>query len=63
MSNCGLTPPVFNREWHNTHEDLHHPVPGDKHNTRPNTIVHLDEFRTLIQEALKVASGLDKDEL
>ena len=53
----------FDREWHNTHEDLHRPVRGDAHNIRPNTIVHLDEFHTLIQEALMVASASSKDEL
>ena len=52
------------REWHNTHEDLHRPTIGDTANNRPDTVVHLDEFRALIQEALnasRVPGG--KDEL
>ena len=52
------------REWHNTHEDLHRPTMGDTANNRPDTVVHLEEFRALIQEALnasRVPGG--KDEL
>ena len=52
------------REWHNTHEDLHRPTIGDPGNLRPDTIVHLDEFRALIQEALNASRVPgSKDEL
>ncbi|CAH1797584.1 unnamed protein product [Owenia fusiformis] len=43
-------------EWHNQHEELTVPMPGDPHRNRPDTILHIDEMKELVTEALELIS-------
>ena len=46
--------------WHNTHQELTRKHELDKFNNRPDTIVHLDDFKKAIKEALSKASGAQR---
>ena len=41
-------------EWHNTHEDLTRTT-REQYNNNPDTIVHIDEFMTVVQDALQLS--------
>ena len=41
--------------WHNKHESLTRPAPGDSYNSRSDTIVHVEEFKNLIVEAISLS--------
>ena len=42
-------------EWHNMHAENNIPAEGDTYKNRPDTIVHVDEFLQIIQEALELS--------
>lgn len=39
-------------EWHNPHENLSRPLSHEKYNNSPDTIVHVEDFKRVIYEAL-----------
>jgi len=41
-------------EWHNTHENLTRANPNDKFSSSANTIVHLEEFRDVVETAMSL---------
>lgn len=47
--------------WENTRKMHHHPVEGDSGNNRPDTYVHVGEFRDLVLKALDMVSDARKE--
>ena len=50
-------------EWRNSHEELHHDLPGDTYHNMPDTTVHVKELQSVVREALEMMYGTKKDEL
>ncbi len=42
--------------WHNSHKDLHRTIQGDSYNNKPDTILHVGEWKDLIKQALSMAA-------